>query len=198
MLENNINDKDELTRILLDFDNMLKYIHNNGFCIYDFNLKRIKLDNGKLTLNSFNGLLNDMGISQNMRAINIYQLAKIGLMAYNNQIVDGTMNQEHFDFINQNLEQFNSQGTIPNEIYEYYDEIFRRLNIIYMHDYLNMKEQETNNNQNSNVIKKSLSTSVGRAYAKEDSNAYVSILFIPSVLVLVYFMILILQTFIFK
>lgn len=198
-LEDNLNDKDELTRTLLEFDYMLKLLHSNGFCIYDFDPKKIILENGKLTFNSFRNVLNDIGISQNSKEINIYQLSKIGLMSYNNIITDGKMNQEHFDFIRNNLEQFNQNGFIPEDIYEYYEEIFRRLSITYLNDYLNKKKEELSSNQNTNVMRKSLSTAVGRAYAKEDKeNAFVNILFIPSLLALGYIIGLIIYIFVIK
>lgn len=198
-LEENLYDKNELTRILLEFDHMLESLHNHGFCIYDFDPKKIILDQGKLTFNSFKYVLNDIGVSQNMKAINIYQLSKIGLMAYNNTLVDGKMNQEHFDFIRNQLEKFNSQGLIPEDVYEYYEEIFRRLNVCYMNDYLLKKEQDKNSNQNTNVMKKSLSTEIGRAYAKEDNEgAFVNILFLPSILTLLYLIGLIIYIFVIK
>ncbi len=198
-LEDNLNDKDELTRTLLEFDYMLKLLHNNGFCIYDFDPKKIILENGKLTFNSFRNVLNDIGISQNSKEINIYQLSKIGLMSYNNIITDGKMNQEHFDFIRNNLEQFNQNGFIPEDIYEYYEEIFRRLSITYLNDYLNKKKEELSINQNTIVKKKVLATEVGRALAKEDNeNAFVNILFIPSMIALGYIIGLIIYVFVIK
>ena len=193
-----LDDKDELTRALLEFDHMLELLHNNGFCIYDFDPKKIILDQGKLTFNSFKNVINDIGNYQNIKEINIFQLSKIGLMAYNNNIVDGKMNQEHFDFIKDKLEQFNSNGLIPEDIYEYYEEIFRRLNICYMNDYLIKKQEERSSNQNTNVMRKSLATDIGRAYAKEDNNAFVNIMFLPSILALGYLIGLIIYIFVIK
>ena len=186
-LEDNLDDLEELTNLLISFDCMLEYLHNKGMCIYNFNLKKIILYNNKLTLSSFNGLINDIGESDNMKAINIYQLAKIGLMAYNGQIVDGRMNQEHFDFLRDNLSEFNAKGNISEEIFEYYGELFERLNVIYLNDYLVKKQKEREGNQNTNVLKKTLSTEIGRAYAKEENNnAFVNVLFIPTIITLIY------------
>ena len=198
-LEENLSDKEELTRILLEFDHMLELLHNNGFCIYDFDPKKIILENGKLTFNSFKNVLNDIGVSQNIKEINIYQLSKIGLMSYNNVIVDGKMNQEHFDFIRDNLETFNQNGYIPEDIYEYYEELFRRLNVTYLNDYLLQKQKEKNSNQNTNIMKKTLATDIGRAYAKEDNDfAFINILFLPSMIALGYIIGLIIYLFIIK
>ena len=120
-------------------------------------------------------------------------------MAYNNVITDGKMYQEHFDFIRNNLELFNQKGYIPEDVYEYYEEIFRRLEVTYLNDYLNKKKEEQSSNQNTNVMRKSLSTEIGRAYAKEDNeNAFVNIMFIPSILALVYLIGLMIYIFIIK
>ena len=187
ILMDNLGNYEEITNLLIGLDHMLESLHNNGLCIYDFNPKKIILYNGKYSVQSFNGLLNDIGVSENSKQINIYQLAKIGLMAYNNQVVDGRMNQEHFNFLRDHLEEFNQNGNIPEDIYEYYEEIFRNGNISYMNDYLIKKQEELNGQTNSNVMRKSLSTAVGRAYVNNDNdNAFVNILFIPSILTLMY------------
>jgi len=197
-LMDSLGNTDEITNTLISFDYMLKLLHNNGLCIYDFNPKKIILYNDKFTYQSFSGLINDIGVSENMKSLNIYQLSKIGLMAYNNQVVDGKMNQEYFEFLRDNLKDFNQNGNIPEDIYEYYSEIFERLNITYMNDYLITKQKEQNGNENSIVMKKSLSTAVGRAYAKEENEAYVNILFIPSIIALVYLVGLFIYVFIIK
>ena len=95
------------------------------------------------------------------------------------------------------VEEFNKQGNIPEEIYEYYEEIFRRLNVCYMNDYLVKKQQERKGNQNTSVKRKTLSTEVGRAYAQED-NAFVNVLFIPTLITFVYLLGLFIYTFIIK
>ena len=110
--------------------------------------------------------------------------------------VDGNMNQEHFNFLQDNLEKFNQLGIIPEEIYEYYEEVFRRLNVCYMNDYL-VKKQQANSNQNTNVRRKTLSTAIGRAFVNEET-AYVNILFIPSILTLIYLIGLFVYTFILR
>ena len=43
----------QLTNFLIQLDSWLEYLHNNNFYIYDFNPKKIVLENGKLTFNSF-------------------------------------------------------------------------------------------------------------------------------------------------
>ena len=195
-LEENIENYEEITALLINFDYMLKSLHNNGFCIYDFNLKKIMLYDDKLVFASFKDVINDIGISSNMKELNLFQISKIGLMAYNNSIVDGKMNQEHFDFIRDNLNNFNINGNIPNEIFEYYGELFQRLNVVYLSDYL--KENEKGN-QNTNVLRKTLSTEIGRAFVDDNSeNAFVNILFIPSIIVFIYIISLFIYIFIIK
>ena len=34
-------DYDELTKVLINLDSCLEYLHNHGYCIYDFNPKKI-------------------------------------------------------------------------------------------------------------------------------------------------------------
>ena len=198
-LAESLNDKEQLTSLLISFDHMLELLHNNGLGIYDFDPKKIVLYDGKFFLESFKNVINDINVYQNMKSINIYQAAKIGLMAYNNQIVDGSINQEFFDFIQDNFNNFNSNGNIPEDIFEYYGELFQRLNVIYMNDYIIAKKQESSSNQNSNVIRKSLSTAVGRAYVGDENNkGYVNVLFIPSILALIYLICLVIYIFVIK
>lgn len=186
----------QLTNFLIQLDSWLEYLHNNNFYIYDFNPKKIVLENGKLTFNSFRLVLGNLSACQNAKEINIFQNSKIGLFAYNHMPVDGNMNQEHFNFLQDNLEKFNQLGIIPEEIYEYYEEVFRRLKVCYMNDYL-VKKQQANSNQNTNVRRKTLSTAIGRAFVNEET-AYVNILFIPSILTLIYLIGLFVYTFILR
>lgn len=197
-LVDNFNNYEEITNLLISFDHMLELLHNNGLCIYDFNPKKIILYNDKFTFQSFNGLLNDIGVSPNSKEANIWQLSKIGLMAYNNSIVDGSITDDWNKYIQSNLKSMNEHGNIPEEIYEYYEEVFLNIHYEYMNNYLKNKELEKNGQENSIVMKKSLSTAVGRAYAKEENNAYINILFIPSILTLVYLIGLFIYIFVIK
>lgn len=180
-----LEDKDKLTNILIQLDSCLKYLHNHGFCVYDFDPKKIILENNKLTFNSFRYVINNIIDHDSASKINIFQNCKIGLFAYNNVVSDGNMNQEHFSFLQENLEKFNQNGLIPDSIYEYYEEIFKRLNVTYMNDYLIKKQTELNGNSNTNVRRKSLATDIGRAFVNEDA-AYVNVLLLPTLLTLIY------------
>lgn len=183
----------ELTNILIQLDKALAYLHSQGFCIYDFEPKKIILYDNKITLNSFKGILNKLNINPNAKQINIYQLAKIGLFAYNKIPVDGNMNLNHYKFLQSYLQEFNKRGQIPQEIYEYYQDIILNSNIMYLNDYLLQKQQETNANQNSNVKRKTKTTAIGQALANNEA-AYISILYLPTLATLIYLISLILFT----
>lgn len=189
LLEDNLGNYEEITDLLISFDHMLELLHNNGLCIYDFNPKKIIMYDGKFTYQSFNGLLNDIGVDPKMKEINILQLSKIGLYAYKNVMANGIMNQKCLDDISTLMEEKlinNDDGNIPDEIYEYYGEVFVNGNIGYLNDYLVKKQQEANGQENSIVMRKSKSTPAGRALAVEENAAFVGILFIPTLITLIY------------
>lgn len=186
---------DELTKVLINLDSYLEYLHNHGYCIYDFNPKKIILENGKLTLNSFKSVINDIGVYQNSKEINIFQNCKIGLTSYNNMPIDGNMNQDHYNFIRENLNKLNNN--VPEEIFEYYEEVFLNSNLDYLNNYLVKKRQEAVSNQNTNVRRKTLATDIGRAFVNDD-NAYVKVLFLPTLITFTYLLSLFLYCFVFK
>lgn len=186
---------DELTKVLINLDSYLEYLHNHGYCIYDFNPKKIILENGKLTLNSFKSVINDIGVYQNSKEINIFQNCKIGLTSYNNMPIDANMNQDHYNFIRENLNKLNNN--VPEEIFEYYEEVFLNSNLDYLNNYLVKKRQEVVSNQNTNVRRKTLATDIGRSLVNDD-NAYVKVLFIPTLITFTYLLSLFLYCFVFK
>ena len=188
-------DYDELTKVLINLDTCLEYLHNHGHCIYDFNPQKIILENGKLTLNSFESVINDIDVYQNSKEINIFQNCKIGLTSYNNMSIDGNMNQKHYNFIRENLNKFNNN--VPEEIFEYYEEVFLNSNLDYLNNYLVKKRQEAVSNQNTNVRRKTLATDIGRAFVNDD-NAYVKVLFLPTLITFTYLLSLFLYCFVFK
>ena len=190
-----------LTDVLKLLDMTVKYIHSKGFFIIDFNPKKIILVNNTPNLNNFKGIISpiDYDPTRNIN-INIYQMAKIGLMAFNNMTVDGKMNQEHYNFIVYNIKNFNQNSQIPEEFYEYYEDLFINGNINYLNDYLESKKQEAGRETN---LRKTLATEAGRALSgfqveRQDNNAFVNILFIPSILALLYLIGLFIYTFILK
>ena len=110
-------------------------------------------------------------------------------------VIDGNINQEYYDFIRENIEYFNNEN-IPDDIYEYYQEVFLNSNITYLNSYLSKKNSNKSDNQNSLSRRKSLATDIGVAYTNND-DAYVKILFIPSLLVFTYILSLILYFLVF-
>ena len=195
LLESLRDNKDELTNVLITLDAFLKYFHKYGYCIIDFDPKKIILFDGKLTVNSFTQVLEKADIYPNSKQINIFQNCKIGITSYSNMPINGSMNQEHYNLIRDNLKVF--KDNIPSDIYEYYEEVFLNSNITYLGDYLQKKKMEASGNQNTNVMRKTLSTEIGRAFVNNDEAAYVKILFIPSLLVFTYILSLILYFLVF-
>lgn len=188
-------DYDELTKVLINLDSCLEYLHNHGYCIYDFNPKKIILENGKLTFNSFKSVINDIGVYQNSKEINIFQNCKIGLTSYNNMPIDANMNQDHYNFIRENINKLNNN--VPEEIFEYYEEVFLNSNLDYLNNYLVKKRQEAVSNQNTNVRRKTLATDIGRSFVSDES-AYVKVLFLPTLITFTYLLSLFLYCFVFK
>lgn len=195
LLESLRDNKDELTNVLITLDAFLKYFHEYGYCIIDFDPKKIILFDGKLTVNSFRQVLEKVDIYPNSKQINIFQNCKIGITSYSNMPINGSMNQEHYNLVRDNLKVF--KDNIPSDIYEYYEEVFLNSNITYLGDYLQKKKMEASGNQNTNVMRKTLSTEIGRAFVNNDEAAYVKILFIPSLLVFTYILSLILYFLVF-
>ena len=114
------------------------------------------------------------------------------------------MNQEHYNLIVENLKKFNQNGNIPSDVYEYYEDLFLNGNISYLNDYLENKKIE--NSGRTSGIRKSLATEAGKALSangiqlnqSNDNNAFINILFIPSILALLYLIGLFIYTFIIK
>ena len=148
-----------------------------------------------MTFKSFQKVITPINDLMNTKEINIFQLCKIGITAYNSMIIDGNINQEYYDFIRENIEYFNNEN-IPDDIYEYYQEVFLNSNITYLNSYLSKKNSNKSDNQNSLSRRKSLATDIGVAYTNND-DAYVKILFIPSLLVFTYILSLILYFLVF-
>ena len=109
--------------------------------------------------------------------------------------IDGNMNQDHYNFIRENLHKFNNN--IPEEIFEYYEEVFLNSNLDYLNNYLVKKRQEAVSNQNTNVRRKTLATDIGRLFVNDES-AYVKVLFIPTLITFTYLLSLFLYCFVFK
>ena len=204
LLEEYLDNPEMLVNVLTLLDATIKYIHNKGYYLIDFNPSKIILVTKTPNLSNYQGLIApiDYDPKSNIN-INIYQMAKIGLMAFNHVITNGNMNQEHYNFILENINKFNQNGNIPNDFYEYYEDLFLNGNINYLNDYLENKKKDEGRN---NSIRKSLVTEAGRALSTNnlqlnqanDNNAFVNILFIASILAFIYLIGLFIYTFILK
>ncbi len=185
-------DIDKLSSVLKLLDATVKYIHSKGYFIIDFDPKKIILVAKNPNLANFGKIIAPVDYDPRGDInINIYQMAKIGLFSFNHIQADGNMNQAHFNFIVENLKNFNQNGNIPSEIYEYYEDLFINGNINYLNDYLDNRKKEEAGRQSG--VRKSLVTEAGRALSStgiqlnsDNNNAYVNILFIPSILTLLY------------
>ena len=69
--------------------------------------------------------------------------------------------------------------------------------VIEVNNYLVKKRQEAVSNQNTNVRRKTLATDIGRSFVNDD-NAYVKVLFIPTLITFTYLLSLFLYCFVFK
>ena len=195
LIEEYKDDSEKLTSILIKLDIFLKSLHNKGLCILNFDPRKIYLKNGQLTIQSFSKVVSLIDTYENSKEINICQNAKIGLYAYNNMPIDGNMSQTHFELISNNLKVFRNEK-IPDDIYEYYEEVFLNKKIGYLSDYL-LKKYQVQGNQNNHAVRKTLSTPIGRALDNNES-AYVKVLFIPSILTLTYLLCLCIYIFVLK
>ncbi len=205
LIEQYDDNSEMLSNVLKLLDGTIRYIHSQGFYIQDFDPSKIIVTTSTPNLLNFRGLI--APVSNNPKQdinINIYQMAKIGLMAYNHFPVDGRMNQEHFNFILDNIKLFNQNGQIPSDIYEYYEDLFLNNNINYLTSYLESKSKDEIGRSSS--IRKSLTTEAGQALSQNnlqlketnDNKAFVNILFIPSILTLIYLIGLVIYVFVIK
>ena len=187
LIERYDDDPDMIYNVLKLLDINVKYIHSQGYYIRDFNPNKIILSTTIPNLNNFQGIISK-SLDNKEYNVNIYQMVKIGLLAYNNMKLDGNMNQEHYNFIVENLDKFNPNKIIPEELYQYYEDVFLNNKVNYLTNYLEEKNQIARGQ--SNAIRKTLATDVGRAFAglnqNNDNSAFVNIMFIPSIIALLY------------
>ena len=196
VLEDYRDDAKALKNILLALDFAMQRIHEKGYFISNFDPEKIILNNEKFSFLSFKGLLSRDEYDKSGMRVNLYQAAKIGLLAYSNMKIEGNMNQEYYRLIRDNLSTFNKYEVIPSDLYEYYEEVFLRGHVGYLLDYLEKKME----NKGGYANQKRLSTEVGRQFVENanENQAFINVLFIPSILALLYFVGLFIYTFIIK
>lgn len=190
---------EDLKERLIKLDASIMALHNNGLYIVNFDANHIKLYNDELSLASFNDKIDylDSGINPNGDKHDILEMCAIGICAYNKFTIFYT-NDEFLKYLASNFDAFCNNGKIPKEMLEYYESVLINGNIDYLNNYLYKKQNENaNNNQvlgNSNRLSKS--TAIGRAFDNSREAAYVSVLILPALIVLIYFVIIIILFFI--
>lgn len=192
---------EELFERLMKLDASIMALHQNGFFIVNFDANNIKLKDNELSLSSFNGKIDylDSGYNLNGDKQDILEMCAIGICAYNG-FTSFYTNKEFLAYLISNFDTFSSNGKIPKDLLEYYESVLINGNIDYLNNFMYKKKNENaNSNQvmgNSNRLSKS--TAIGRAFDNSRESAYVSVLIIPALAVLIYFVILVILFFIDK
>ncbi len=151
---------DEYTRLFYVMDSTMKYLHDNGYYIINFNPKNIivGLNDGTCNLVNFNSIDVIDDDRTNKVNNNIYNLAflEVGLLSE-------TLNYLRPDFLKQNFSQF--KIFIPDALVNYYQMILVNGGHHYLSEYLEIK-----NKQEITKLTKSLEedggSSRGRSYVK--------------------------------
>ena len=192
---------DELFERLMKLDASIMALHQNGFFIVNFDANNIKLKDNELSLSSFNGKIDYLNSGYNLNGDkqDILEMCAIGICAYNG-FTSFYTNKEFLAYLISNFDTFSSNGKIPKDMLEYYESVLINGNIDYLNNFMYKKKNENaNSNQvmgNSNRLSKS--TAIGRAFDNSRESAYVSVLIIPALAVLIYFVILVILFFIDK
>ena len=194
---------DEIINRLKNIDQSLYELHQNGFYVV-CNIADIDIINDEVTLASFKDKVDylNSGYNNNGDKQDILELCSIGICAFNH-FDKYYSSKEFIAYLIDNLDSFISNGKIPRIMQEYYIEIFARANVMYLNDYLLKneyvnKELSDGSGKNKGIVK-TKSTAVGRALAGNDKEAaYVKVLLLPSVIVLVYLLVLVMYFIFFR
>lgn len=178
---------DELTERLLMLDKSIMELHQNGYFVVG-NLLDIEVIDGQITLESFKNKIDYLssGYNENGDKKDILEMCAIGVCAYNH-FQSFYSNNEFLRYLFENFDLFLQNGNIPLDIAEYYELVFVNGNIDYMNSYLDKNNDEKGNNKARVYVK---STAIGRAFADKEA-AFANVLLIPSIIVLVYLILLI-------
>ena len=179
---------EELTERLLLLDKSMMELHQHGYFVVG-NLLDIDVIDEKITLESFKNKVDylNSGYNENGDKKDILEMCAIGVCAYNRFQTFYT-NREFLSYLMENFEMFLENGRIPEDVAEYYQTIFVNGNVDYMNSYLDKKNNSGKGNNKQRVYTKS--TAIGRAFADKEA-AYANVLLIPSILVLMYLILLI-------
>lgn len=186
-------DVEELTEHLMKLDASIMALHQQGFYVVNFDANNIKLYNNELSLASFNNKIDylNSGINLNGDKKDILEMCAIGICAYNN-FKSFYTNKEFLAYLMTNFDVFSENGKIPPLMILYYRSVLVDGNIDYLNNFMYKKNNESASNSqvSSNSYRLSKSTQIGRSLVDKE-NAYVNVLIIPSVLVLIYLLIMV-------
>ena len=173
-------------------DKSIMELHQNGFFVVG-DLMNVEVIDDEITLESFKNKVDylDSGYNVNGDKKDILEICAIGICAYNHFQTFYT-NREFINYLMENLDVFLENGNIPKDVAKYYKSVLVDGNIDYMNNYFVKDTSSSKGNNNVRVYAKS--TAVGKALADKNA-AYVNVLLIPSILVLMYFVIAIIYLF---
>lgn len=179
---------EELTERLLMLDRSMMELHQYGLFVVG-DLSKIEVIDENITLESFKNKVDylNSGYNPDGDMKDICEMCAIGICAYN-QFGSLNTSDVFLEYLQSNLELFLQNPTIPGEIKEYYRFVLKENSKEYMNDYLVKVSGGNKGTNKANVKVKA--TAVGRALADKEA-AYVNVLLIPSILVLVYLVLLI-------
>ena len=177
--------RDELTQKLIMFDKSIMELHQNGYFVVG-DISNIDIINNEVTLASFKNKIDylNSGYNVNGDKKNIVDLCAIGICAYN-KFDRFFTNKEFVSYLIDNLEMFLENGNVPNEMQEYYIDVFARGNVDYLNNFLLKYNSDKGNTGKNNSRVYTKSTAVGRAFNTERESAYANILLLPAILVLI-------------
>lgn len=195
---------EELREKLLLLDKSLSELYTHGYFL-NGSLLSIKLgEEGELSLESFQHLLEKVNLYDdiednnydNGKKSNILELCVIGICAYNNQNIMYASSRDFFRNLLDNLELYLNNESINERIDDDIKEYYRTT----LNNFVNGKELDGMNSYlvnknaagkgNSNVRVYTKSTPIGRALADKEA-AFANVLIIPSILVLIYLVLVI-------
>ncbi len=168
----NYHTDNEFLKMFFTMDNTMKYIHNNGYYITNFNPKNIIVG---ITSNDenyviFNNLdLMDEDVTNKINN-NIYNLAflEIGLLSE-------TLDYLRPDFLKANFSQF--KVFIPDNLVDYYKRVLVNQGHFYLTDYLETKNKKEMAKLSKSLDDENKGSSQGHSYvkttghySKEDNN----------------------------
>lgn len=199
-LKNHLNNcqRDILKDELLKLDASIMTLHQNGFYVVGFDPNTIKVYNGEFNLSSFNNKIDylNSGYNENGDKKDILEICAIGICAYN-RLSEYYINKNFLNYIKNILETISYKevelsselkrfrANIPDEMFDYYCDVFVNGNIDYLNNYLYKKNNSNNSQVSSNSYKLTKSTQIGKQFSENDA-AYVNVLLIPAMMVLIY------------